>query len=171
MAEASKTLVGRLFAVHRGGLQAFFFRRVRHHADAADLAQEVYVRMLRVKDMGTIRNSEAYLYTVARNLAVEHAALDRRQGIAVDAEDPITQEELAEHAGFDSEIDTAQRVKRLREVLRQLPPKCHATVVLQYVHGLNHQQIAERLDVSPRMVKRYLAQALGHCRRRMARLG
>jgi len=39
------------------------------------------------------------------------------------------------------------------------------------VHGPSHQQIAERLHVSPRMVKQYVGQALGHCRRRMARWG
>jgi DNA-directed RNA polymerase specialized sigma24 family protein len=53
MAETKKSLVGRLFAEHRGSLQAFLFRRVRSHPDAAELAQEVYVRMLRVPDMAT----------------------------------------------------------------------------------------------------------------------
>jgi len=66
MAETKKTLVERLFAEHAGALQAFLYRRVRRHPDAAELAQEVYVRMLRVADMGAIRNPEAYLYTVAR---------------------------------------------------------------------------------------------------------
>jgi DNA-directed RNA polymerase specialized sigma24 family protein len=56
-------------------------------------------------------------------------------------------------------------------VLCGLPPKCHAAVVLQYVHGQSHQQIAQQLQVSPRMVKEYVRQALAHCRRRMARWG
>jgi RNA polymerase sigma factor (sigma-70 family) len=171
MSETKKALVERLFAVHRGALQAFFHRRVRHHADATDLAQEVYVRMLRIRDTGTIRNTEAYLYTVASNLIKEHAALERRRGIAVDVEDATVQEQLTELATFDSQIDTAQQVKRLRQVLRQLPPKCHAAVVLHYVHGLSYQEIAQQLGISPRRVKKYLRQALGHCRRRMARTG
>jgi RNA polymerase sigma-70 factor (ECF subfamily) len=124
-----------------------------------------------VRDTGAIRNTEAYLYTVASNLVKEHAALERRRGIAVDVEDAAVQEELGELAAFDSQIDTAQQIKRLREVLRQLPPKCHAAVVLQYVHGLSYQEIAQQLGVSPRMVKKYLGKALGHCRRRMARAG
>jgi RNA polymerase sigma-70 factor (ECF subfamily) len=169
--ESKKALVERLFAVHRGALQAFFHRRVRQPADATDLAQEVYLRMLRVRDTGAILNTEAYLYTVARNLVKEHVALERRRGVAVDVEDATVQEELAEFAGFEAQIDAAQQVKRLREVLRQLPPKCHAAVVLQYVHGLSYQQIAQHLGISPRMVKKYLGQALGHCRRRMARMG
>jgi RNA polymerase sigma factor (sigma-70 family) len=169
--EAKNAWVERLFAAHRGALQAFFYRRVRFRADATDLAQEVYVRMLRVKDMGSIRDSEAYLYTVASNLAKEHAAHEQRRGIAVDVEETKVQEELAELASFDAQIDAAQQVKRLREVLRQLPPRWHAAVVLHYVRGLSYEEVAQQLGVSTRMVKKYLGKALGHCRRRMVRPG
>jgi RNA polymerase sigma-70 factor (ECF subfamily) len=169
--ESKHALVERLFAAHRGALQAFFHRRVRHRADATDLAQEVYLRMLRIKDISAIRDSEAYLYSIASNLAKEHAASDRRRGISVDADDATIQEHLAQRARFEGEILAAQQVERLRAVLRGLPPRWHAAVVLQYVHGLTHQQIADRLQVSPRMVKQYLAQALSQCRRRMARWG
>ena len=81
------------------------------------------------------------------------------------------QEQLAELPGVVGLIDTERRVKRLREVLRQLPPKCCAAVVLQYRYELSYQEIADRLEVSPHMVKKYLAQALRHCRRRMVSLG
>jgi len=63
MAETKKTVVARLFAEHRGALQAFLFRRVPQRPDAAELAQEVYVRMLRVPDIAAIRDPGAYLYT------------------------------------------------------------------------------------------------------------
>ena len=39
-----------------------------------------------------------------------------------------------------------------------------------YAHGLRYEEIALRLGVSTNMVKKYLSQALVHCRRRMARL-
>jgi RNA polymerase sigma factor (sigma-70 family) len=169
--EARKALIERLFAAHRGALQAFFFRRIRHRADATDLAQEVYVRMLRIPDPDAIRDMEAYLFTVASNLAREHAAREGRRGVTLDVADATVRDELAETVEFDAQIDVAQRVKRLRVVLRQLPPRWHAAVVMQYLQGLSHREIANRLGVSPRMVKKYLAEALGRCRRRMARLG
>jgi RNA polymerase sigma factor (sigma-70 family) len=171
MVETKKTLVERLFAQHRGSLQAFLFRRVRSHPDAAELAQEVYVRMLRVPDMEAIRNPEAYLYTVASNLGKEHARHERKHEGALDIDDPQVQEQLAELPAFVGQLDTEQRIKRLSEVLHQLPPKCRAAVVLQYWHGLSYEEIAQRLGVSTHMVKKYLSQALVHCRRRMARLG
>ena len=171
MAEANKTLVERLFSEHGGALRAFLYRRVRKHPDAAELAQEVYVRMLRVTDMDSIRNPEAYLYTVASNLAKEHARNERRDAAALDVDDPLVQEQLAELPSFGGQLDHEQRIRRLREVLQQLPAKCQAAVVLQYWHGQSYEEIAQRLGVSTHMVKKYLSQALLHCRRRMARLG
>ena len=171
VAEARKSLVERLFTEQRGALQAFFYRRAGCRPDTKDLAQEVYLRMLRVPDLDLIRNPEAYLFTVASNLAKEHAVKQRRQGMRVDVEDAAVGEHLTELPSFGGQIDAAQRVTRLHEVLQQLPPKCHAAVVLQYRYGLSCADIGERLGISTPMVKKYLAQALGHCRRRMARLG
>lgn len=168
LAEPKNALIERLFAAHRGALQAFFHRRVQLRADATDLAQEVYVRMLRLKNLDSIRDTEAYLYTVASNLAREHAVRERRRGIAVDIESDPAADALAELASFDAQIDSAQQVRRLRAVLRQLPPRWHAAVVLHYVHGLSYGEVAQRIGVSQRMVKKYLGRALGHCRRRMA---
>ncbi len=168
MSEPRKGLVERLFAEHRSALQAFFYRRIRAKSDAPDLAQEVYVRMLRVTDIHAIRNPEHYLYTVASNLVKEYAVLDRWQAHSVDLEGASIQQQLGELPTFDGQLDVAQRVARLRTVLGQLSPKCRAAVILQYRHGLSYQEIGERLNVSPHMVKKYLAQALAHCRRRMA---
>lgn len=169
--DVNKAFFERLFAAHRGALQAFFSRRLRGQADTTDLAQEVYVRMLRVKNPEAIRDMDAYLFTVASNLAREYSARDRRRGTAVDLEDATVLGELCEQPAYDAQIDVERQVSRLREVLRQLPPRWHAAVVMQYVHGLSHRDIAEKLGVSPRMVKKYVGQALGRCRRRMARLG
>jgi len=171
MADSKRGLVEKLFAEHRRALQAFFYRRIRTKSDAPDLAQEVYVRMLRVSDMDAIRNPELYLYTVASNLVKEHAVLERRRAGNVGIDEPSIQQRLGELPAFEGQLDASERVIRLREVLAQLSPKCRAAVVLQYRHGLTYQEIGERLNVSHHMVKKYLAQGLAHCRRRMARLG
>ena len=151
-------------------MQTFFYRRIRTKADAADLAQEVYVRMLGVSDADAIRSPERYLFTVASNLVKEHAVLDRRNEASVDVDEPSVHPQLAEPPCFDVEVDAADRVQRLRAVLRQLPPKCRAVIVLQYRHGLSYQEIADRIGVSTHMVKKYHVQALAHCRRHMVSL-
>jgi RNA polymerase sigma-70 factor (ECF subfamily) len=161
----------RLFTEHRGSLHAFLYRRVRRHPVAAELAQEVYVRMLRVPDVGEIHNLASYLYGVASNVAREHTRHEHKDGGMLNIDDPRVQEELAELPAFVGQLDTEQLIRRLREVLAQLPPKCQVAVMLQYWDGLSYEDIAQRLGVSTNMVKKYLSQALTHCRKRMARLG
>jgi RNA polymerase sigma-70 factor (ECF subfamily) len=170
-AEPRPSLVERLFAEHRAALQTFFQRRIRSKADAADLAQEVYVRMLRISDQEAIRNPVHYLYTVANNLVKEHAVRDRRQASGIDIDEAPAHEQLETLPAFDRDLDATQRVARLGVVLQQLRPKCRAAVELRFTHGLSYRAIAEHLEVSPQMAKKYVAQALGHCRRRMVRLG
>jgi RNA polymerase sigma factor (sigma-70 family) len=167
MAEPKHTLVEKLFEQHGDSLQAFFYRRVRAKPDAADLAQEVYLRILRVADPDAIRNPEAYLFTVAANLVKENAVATRRRADMQLADDG---QDADAGANIDGSIDTSRRIERLRVVLGQLPLKCRAAVLLQYRQGLSYQEIALRLGVSPHMVKKYLAQALAHCRKRMASL-
>jgi RNA polymerase sigma-70 factor (ECF subfamily) len=170
MPEPKKTFVERLFAEHRSALQAFFYRRIKTKHDAADLVQEVYLRILRVKDADAIRNPEGYLYTVASNLVYEHSVLNRRHAAPIDPDQPFVEREVGGPGGFEELFDMETRVVRLREVLGQLPPKCRATVHLKYQHGLSYEEIAAQLGVSPHMVQKYLGMALAHCRRRMARM-
>jgi RNA polymerase sigma-70 factor (ECF subfamily) len=170
-AEPRRSLIERLFGEHRTALQMFFRQRIRTKADAADLAQEVYLRMLRIRDPESIRNPVHYLYTVASNLVKEHAVLERRQASGIDIDEAPAFEQLETLPEFDGELDSAQRLARLGVVLQQLRPKCRAAMELRFTHGLSFREIAAHLEVSPQMAKKYVAQGLSHCRRRLAALG
>lgn len=97
--------------------------------------------------------------------------LDRRQASGIDIDEVPGHQELETLPEFDGDLDTTQRVARLGVVLKQLRPKCRAAVELRFTQGLSYRAIATHLGVSPQMAKKYVAQALGHCRRRMAALG
>jgi len=59
-------------AQHGRPLMKFFVSRLPNSADAPDLVQEVYLRLLRLDRVDLIRCPEAYLFTVASNIAHEH---------------------------------------------------------------------------------------------------
>jgi RNA polymerase sigma factor (sigma-70 family) len=170
VADPKPSLVERLFAEHRAALQSFFKRRIRSQDDAPDLAQEVYIRMLRIKDQQAVRNPVLYLYTVANNLVKEHAVLEHRRASCIAIDGAPAEELLETLPAFDASLDATQRVARLGVVLKQLRPKCRAAVVLRFTHELSYREVGIHLGVSPQMAKKYVAQTLGHCQRRMARL-
>lgn len=163
----NRGFVEKLFAEHRRALQGYFRRRIRTKADAPDLTQEVYVRMLRVSDTEAIRNPQFYLYTVASNLIKEHALLEQRRTHRLDV-DTSVQQRLGELPPLDSQLEGSEMVERLGAVLQQIPARWRTALILQYRYGLTYHEIADRLGVSSNMVKKYLAQGLGHCRRLMA---
>jgi len=150
-------------------LLRYFYRRIRTKSDVPDLAQEVFLRMLRVSDPEAIRNPQFYLYTVASNLVKEHAMQERRQETCSDVDEASVQQRLGELPSPESELDASQIAARLRSVVEQLPSRWRTALILHYRYGLTYQQIGDLLGVSSNMVKKYLAQALGHCRRGMSR--
>lgn len=163
--------VEELFAQHRPALEAFFQRRTRTVHDVPDLAQEVYLRLLRVNDVDAVRNPEAYLFTIAHNLIKERAVCARREGKSVTLGDSFAEELVAETQAPDQDMDQATQWQRLTKALDELSPKCRSAVILQYRDGLTYAQIGARLKVSSNMVKKYLSYALAHCRRRMRHWG
>ncbi len=163
----SRPWLERLFREHGSALEAFVYRRTGNHADAIELAQETYLRMLQIKDMDAIRNPKAYMFSVAANLAAEHGARQGRARGTLDISDPMLEAELSHDPSFADQIDHADSTARVREVLAELPAKCRAAFYLQHGHGLSYEEIARHLGVSTHMVKKYLSQAILHCRRRL----
>jgi RNA polymerase sigma-70 factor (ECF subfamily) len=168
MAKVLSDRIEKLFSLRSMHLKSFFGRRVQARDEIADLTQEAFLRVLRADSSQAIHNPEAYLFTVAGNLAREYSVLRNRFGAALDAGDPSIERELSSWPDMDTELDAPHRRLALQAVLGELSPKCRAALVMQYRDGLTYQQIGEQLGVSANMVKKYLSKALGHCRQRLA---
>lgn len=163
--------VKNLFSEHSSVLEAFLRRRTRGSQDVPDLCQEVYLRLMRVHDVDAVQDPEAYLFTIAYNLIKERGMRARRHGLAIEISSVFEDELIAETRSPEHDLDHAVRRQRLAAVLAELSPKCRAAVILQYRDGLTYAQIGAKLKVSSHMVKKYLAYAIAHCRRRMRSWG
>lgn len=152
---------------HGRQLRRYLASRMRQPTDVPDLVQEVFLRLLRVKDPAAIRNPQAYLYTVASH--VLHQYMLERSG-APEAMDPF---EVAARAGPDLvpdpayEVEMVDRVEKFTRALEQLSPRAHATFIMYRCDGLSLDEIAERLGVSRPMVRKYLARAIAFCDRQL----
>jgi RNA polymerase sigma-70 factor (ECF subfamily) len=162
-----RTVIQDLWAAHRETLQAFFRRRHPISADAEDLTQEVYLRLLRTDDYAAIDNPEAYLFTIARNLLIERSLRDRRESERLTFADPLHIPESTLEIPAEHEADHKAQLRVLREAIDDLKDPLKAALLMAYEEELTYSQIAERLNVHRSMVGKYLAQAIDLCRQRL----
>jgi RNA polymerase sigma-70 factor (ECF subfamily) len=155
----------RLFAEHRGGLFRFIRRRIRAKSNAPDLVQEVYVRLLKVKDTEAIRNPVGYLYTVADNLLKERGVRERNEVSHLPYCDEWSMHmRLGELRSLEAELEEEQMMERLDSTIETLPRPIHTAMVLKYREGLKYDEIAAVMHKSPSAVKKYLAAGIALCR-------
>src|SRR5580700_9444810 len=84
--ESASLLAGTAFRDHAGDLQRFLARRVNHAHDADDLAQEVFARLLRVRDADLVRTPLAYLLGIATHVVREFRQRKHNERIVFDSE-------------------------------------------------------------------------------------
>jgi RNA polymerase sigma factor (sigma-70 family) len=162
----SSRFVAQLAAQFDGDLVRFIARRMRSPGDARDVAQETYVRLLRLDRKDLIRDPRPYLYRIAANLLYE-AELKRRanaNGIARLASD-LRADAIAGYEETGAEV--AELREKLEAAIKGLSPKCRAVLVLHRREQLTYEEIGAELDISSSMVKKYLAQGLRHCREQL----
>ncbi|QDE39700.1 RNA polymerase sigma factor [Luteibacter pinisoli] len=152
-----------------GPLQRYIHRRAGHAWDAQDLVQETYLRLLSA-DPDSIRNPEAYLFTVATNLLRQRAG-GRQTGGREDGGVEEVLDRLATPCEAAAGVDQALRSKRLQELMARLSPKCRTVLVLHYRDELNYRDISTQLNISVHMVKKYIVKGLAACRQGMGRYG
>lgn len=168
MAVDPNSVIVRLYKQYASRVRGLLYSRVRRREVADELAQEVFMRLLRGPDLSSIRNPEAYLVTVAGNLATEYELKERRERNPLNIDDPQVQEQISAVTDYAAELDTENRIRRYRHAVSELPAKCQDVVVLRTRYGLRYEEIARHLGISINMVKKYLSQALAHCRDRVA---
>jgi RNA polymerase sigma factor (sigma-70 family) len=162
--EDRKTFVTTIEKSHAGKLRRFLSARLRNAAaDVPDLMQEVFLRLLRVKDHEAIRNPQAYLYTIASHVLHQHALNQPNRPEGSDVLDIVTELEASTDADPSEELDIQQRVERICQSLEAVSPRACAALILYRCEGLTLQEIGDRLGVSRPMAKRYLLRAMAYC--------
>jgi RNA polymerase sigma-70 factor (ECF subfamily) len=144
-----------LYRDHHEQLVRFLRLRLGSRADADEVAQEAYLRLMQVSDA---QHPKAYLYKVASNAAND---LLRRRRCARNAQEQSSDEERIE-ATQERIVAARQQLQIAQQALQELSPPCREAFELHRQQGWSTLRIAGHLGVTDRTARRYLIRALRH---------
>jgi len=135
-----------LFSAHRDGVFRYLCRLVGYR-HAEELTQEVFLRVSRgpVPEADDARR-RAWVFRIARNLALNHVRDDRRRGTPADLDDA-------------SAAPTQELAVAVREALGRLAPQDREVFLMRETAGLSYNDIASACNLSPDAVRSRLHRA------------
>jgi RNA polymerase sigma factor (sigma-70 family) len=130
-------------------------RRAGSSADIDDIAQEVFLRLLRYNRSELIDFPQAYLYKIAANVSAEWATRSNRRmphnsAWLTNLADTLCPAEELEREAVDAELELA---------INALPTRSREIIRLHFNECMSREDIARRMGITRRMVKRDLARA------------
>ena len=140
---------------YSGELYGYFRRRIGEES-AEDLLQETLLRVHRAAARFVPQSTfRTFLYTIARNLALNHLR-DRRPSAALE-----TGPSPAARGPSPSEtIETAERARSVRRAVDGLSEVLRDVVLLRHYQGLSFKEIAAVLEIPEGTAMRRMADAL-----------
>jgi len=161
-----------LVSDHGRALEKFLARKLDSPEDAAEIAQEAYLRIHKMEEPKALDNARAFLFQVAANLAVDklrrrtlhNRFLNREKQQEFD--DSESGGEPAD-ASPEQIIAARQKLASMQAAIDELPFKVRQAFLMHRHRGLSYPQIADELGVSVSSVEKYILQALKHCRARL----
>ena len=134
-------------------------------AELDDLAQEVFLRLLRYSEKTAVENPLGYLLRIAGNVASEW----RERARVSKPHDQEWLEDLLIEPDKEPEnsVCQARTDETVQAAVDQLPYRQKQVLLLRVNEGLTYKEIAERLELSPRVVLRDLSRAYSQLRMRL----
>ncbi len=160
----ARRMLSRFIRLRGDDLKRFLRGRLLDPSEVEDVAQEAYLRVLRLAKVNFIHDPEAYLFRIAANVAYEYRVdqlgarqrhIEFREEWTIPDEDQTSMEDAMHHQAL---------VHQAMQAMEGLSPQAKAAVILHWRDGMTVKEVAATLHVSSHTVKKYLATALVYCR-------
>ncbi|ULQ48006.1 sigma-70 family RNA polymerase sigma factor [Flagellatimonas centrodinii] len=143
-------------------LNRFFANRVNNPADAEDMVQKVFVRVMQRSRNEPIEHVQRYLFQVAASVLNDE--LRRARSHHENAHDSFDEVEhpLRNDITPEREVMGEQSISRMIAALQELPPRTREVYVLRAMRRHKFNDIATQLRISNRAAQGHMARALAH---------
>jgi len=145
-------------------LRAFLARRTRSAAEAEDLAQETFLRLLRMDDRNGIRSIKSFLFKTATNLARDRVR--RSHTRMMRGAVPANEVDLPDSGSEPSKnLESMQAAAVFTQVLNELRPSTRQAFLLYRLEACSQAEIARQMGISVSMVEKHVSMAMAALQR------
>lgn len=157
---------------HEAALRSWLRGQFPSLTDMDDLIQDAYLRVMQIRldSPGKIYAAKAFLFAVARNLALDQ--LRHRQIVKFDAIGDVDESVMPDD--FPHVADTVgrrQELQLLTEAVQSLPERCRQVITMRKIYGLPQKEIARQLGISEHTVEAQVGLGVKRCVEYLARYG
>lgn len=160
MPNTSQQQLSGLYSDHHGWLQRWLRARLGDREQAADIAQDTFVRLLVSQRLPSVGQGRRFLLQIARHLVVDHW---RRQRIEQAYLESLAQLPAPETPSPETRMLIIESLLQVDAMLDAMPERVRSAFVMSQFEGLSYAQIAARLGVSVSAVQKYMLRAIGAC--------
>lgn len=129
-----------LYDRHFDGIYRYLYTRLRHEADAEDLTEQVFLKMVdsiqRYRPRGVAFSS--WLYRIAHNLLVDRYRRAGREAVELSAD-------LRDHrpaADPAAMVQNSDERRRLMQAIERLTPEQQQVITMRFVDNLDVEEVA-----------------------------
>lgn len=152
-----------LYNEHNTWLKGWLRTKLNCSYQAADLAQDTFVRVLMRRDelnMAQLRKPQAYLRVIAKGLLVDHFRRKDVERTFLEALSYLPQPEVISPEAQKILLETLHQIDY---ALDRLPAPVRQAFLLSQLEGASYQEIADHMNISTRTVKRYMQKGFSQC--------
>jgi len=159
-----------LIARYQNRLYRYLLRMVRQTPDAEDLFQQTWVRVAeRIRQYDPQRNFDGWLFSVARNLAIDHLrrvrpdSLDEPISSDIEGETKASRLVSKERPAVEGILER-ERAGQLEAAMDELPVSYREVLTLRFEEEMKLEEIAQVLEIPLSTVKTRLRRSLERMR-------
>ena len=155
-----------LFEAMHVVLLRYAWRFTGEQEAARDIVQDAFLKLWLIRaEIDPQRSLKALLYTMVRNLALNH------KRAALHTSGVFPEHDLHDRApAADLLVEASMLGDRLRLYIEQMPERRREAFMLSRFEGLSHEEIAQVMNLTPRTVNTHIVLALKDLRNRLGAL-
>ena len=147
----------RFFDQHAPAVTKYAMSIVRRWADAEEIAQEAFCKLLQNETAHKVKSesaTKAILFTTVRNLSIDRLRKQNRRRF-----EPIDDQTIATHESNHSEAGLKQLEAGISNAMRDLPEEWAEALQLKVNGGLSYEEIANVLSASHSQIRTWIYRA------------